>query len=189
MNLKALSLLLLLNLVFTASTFAKESKNKTTRRYLFGFGPTAYSNLNSRGMGTLFTGGYVWNLDAQFDLIAAVDAGISFKHNDVLLLAPQMKGHYMLNPDPEATNSWYAGGGLGVGHSRNHQSVGFPRDPVTSFMFSASLGIKFYKNTAFPLFVEIEHLMFIEESRYGTPISTSLKIGLAFPEGKTKNYR
>ncbi len=189
MNLKALSLLLLLNLVFTASTFAKESKNKTTRRYLFGFGPTAYSNLNSRGMGTLFTGGYIWNLDTQFDLIAAVDTGISFKHNDVLMLAPQMKGHYLLNEDSEAGNSWYAGGGLGVGYSRNHQSAGFPRETVTSFLFSASLGVKFYKNTAYPLFVEIEHLMFIEESRYGTPISTSIKIGLAFPEKKNKGSR
>ena len=182
-----LRILLLLNLLFPASSFAKENKKsvKTVRRYLFGFGPTAYSNLNSRGTGTLFSGGYVWNLDPQFDLQAAVDLGISFKHNDVLLLCPQFKGRYFFD-DGEANTAWYAGGGMGVGYARNHENASFPKDAVTSFAISAAFGVKFYRNTSMPLFVEIEHLMYIEESRYGTPISTSIKFGLAFPQGKEK---
>jgi hypothetical protein len=184
MNFKGLSLLLLLNLLFTASTFAKES-NKPTRRYLFGFGPNSYSNMNSRSMGTIFTGGYVWNLDPQFDLQAVADFGISFNHNDVRLFCPQLKGRYSFS-DPEANTTWYAGGGLGVGYSRNHESAGFPPDSIVSFAVSAAVGVKFYRNTPFPIFFEIEHLMYLEESRYGTPISTSLKAGLAFPIGKTK---
>ncbi len=185
MNLKGLSLLLLLNLSFAASTFAKEGTHKATRRWLFGFGPTSYSNLNSRGLGTIFTGGYIWNLDPQFDLIAVADAGISFKHNDVRLLCPQLKGRYLFS-DEESNSSWYAGGGLGAGYARNHESGGYPPESTYSFAVSAAFGIKFYRKTVFPLFFEVEHLMYIEESRYGTPISTSIKVGFSFPEGKKK---
>ncbi len=186
MNLVAGScLLLLLNLLLPASSFAKDS-NKTVQRTFLGFGPTAYSNLNSRGAGTMFTGGYIWNLDAQFDLLAALDFGISFKHNDVRFITPQIKGRYMLNDDPEANTSWYAGGGLGAGYSRNHEEGGFYKDSIMSFVISAAFGVKFYRKTAMPLFAEIEHTMFIEESAYGTPISTSLKVGIALPTGKSR---
>lgn len=180
MNLKALSLLLLLNLVFTASTFAKDSNNKTTRRYLFGFGPTSYSNVNSRSMGTLFSLGYLWNLDPQFDLLAMADLGTSFKHTDVILLCPQLKGRYMFNEDPESNSSWYAGGGLGIGYAQSHATSAFPKDDVTSLALSAAFGLKFYRKSTFPLFFEFEHLMYLQESRNGTPISTSFKVGLTF---------
>lgn len=186
MYLKGLSLLLLLNLGFAASTFAKEAAVKTTKRYFFAFGPTQYSNMNSWGLGTIFSGGFVWNLDPQFDLYGAIDAGISFKHNDVRLLAPQFKGRYYLSDDPESNTSWYVGGGMGVGYARNHEDSAHPPDATTSFLLSAAFGVKFYRKTSMPLFIEVEHMMFIEESRYGTPISTSLKAGLAFPIGKEK---
>ncbi len=178
-------LLLLLNLLLPASSFAKES-NKTVQRTIIGFGPTAYSNLNSRGVGTLFTLGYVWNLDPQFDLQAALDFGISFKHNDVRFIVPQVKGRYMLNDDPEANSSWYAGGGLGAGYSSNHVDRSFIKDSIVSFVVSAAFGVKFYRKTAMPLFFELEHTMFIEESAHGTPISTSIKVGIYFPGGKKR---
>ncbi|MBY0386168.1 hypothetical protein K2X05_13500 [bacterium] len=186
MSFSGLSLLLLLNLLFSASSFAKEANNKVIRRYLFGFGPTSYSNLNSRGLGTIFSGGYIWNLDPQFDLIAAADFGISFKHNDVRLFCPQLKGRYMFNDDPESNSSWYAGGGLGAGYARNHETSSFPPDSIVSLAVSAAFGVKFYRKTPMPLFIEIEHLMYLRESAYGTPISTSIKVGVAFPEGKSR---
>ena len=186
MNLLAGScLLLLLNLLLPASSFAKES-TKTVQRTFIGFGPTTYSNLNSRGLGTIFTAGYVWNLDPQFDLQAALDFGISFKHNDVRFFVPQLKGRYMFNEDPEANSSWYAGGGLGFGYSSNHEDVSYFKDSITSFAFSAAFGVKFYRKTVMPLFVEFEHTMFVEESAHGTPISTAIKVGIALPTGKRK---
>ncbi len=178
-------LLLLLNLLLPASSFAKDS-NKTVQRTFVGFGPTAYSNLNSRGAGTLFTAGYVWNLDAQFDFLAAIDFGISFKHNDVRFFTPQIKGRYLLNEDPEANSSWYAGGGLGFGYSSNHEDASYFKDSIVSFVVSAAFGVKFYRKTAMPLFVELEHTMFVEESAHGTPISTSIKVGISLPKGKGK---
>ena len=178
-------LLLLLNLLLPASSFAKES-NKTVQRTFVGFGPTTYSNLNSGGLGTIFNGGYIWNLDPQFDLQAALDFGISFKHNDVRFIVPQMKGRYMFNEDPEANSSWYAGGGLGFGYSSNHVDASYIKDSTTSFVLSAAFGVKFYRKTVMPLFFELEHTMFIEESAHGTPISTSLKVGFTLPGGKKK---
>lgn len=193
MNLKGLSLLLFLNLSFAASSFAVDAKstkgsksnNKVEQRLLFGFGPTTYSNLNTSGAGVIFTLGYTWNLDSQFDLLATVDAGTSFKHTDLILICPQIKGRYSFSEDDSNTTG-YAGAGMGIGYSQNHASAGFPKDNVMSFAVSAVVGIKFYRNSPYPLFAEIEHLMYIEESAYGTPISTSVKVGLAMPTSGSK---
>ncbi len=189
-----LSLLLFLNLFVAASSFAIDAKgpakssksnNKVAQRYFLGFGPTTYSNLNTSGAGVIFSGGYIWNLDPEFDLLLTADFGTSFKHTDLIMLCPQLKGRYSFS-DPEANTTAYAGAGMGIGYSQNHSSAGHPKDNIMSFAVSVAAGIKFYRNTPYPIFAELEHLMYIEESAYGTPISTSLKVGIAIPIGSSK---
>lgn len=164
---------------FASSTFAAGAKSKAVRRYLFDFGLGYFSNLNSRSMATVAGGGLAWNIDPQLDVMVAADLGFSFEHNDVRFLFPQVKTRYMF--DPEANSSWYAGAGLGMGYAANHEGGGRNSDSVTGMGFSAALGYKAYQKGAASVFFELEHSMIMREATYGTPILTSLKVGILMP--------
>jgi hypothetical protein len=174
----ALTLLLLLSLLPAARTFAAE-KGKVTKSYVFTFGPGYFSNLNTRAIATVLGGGVVWSIDPQFDLLLMADLGISFKYNDVRYFSPQIKGRYMF--DEEAPHSLFAGGGIGLSYAVNHDTFGMPPDSVIGFSVGASIGYKFYRKSSMPIILEFEHQMILQESRYGTPLMTWLKVGAFFP--------
>jgi len=193
----ALGLLILLPLWFTASTSfaatapgtptatttpggAKHSEHKVTRSYFFGFGPGYFSNLNSRGMAVGFSLGIAWDIDPSLDLLLTTDFAGSFKNNDVRYFVPMMKLRYMF-ADEEAQHSLFAGGGIGLGYARNHDTFGFPPDSVTGFSINAGIGYKFFRKTTMPIVVELEHQMIVQESHYGTPLFTWVKLGAFFP--------
>lgn len=176
---RALPLLLLLTLIPTARVFAADGK--VTKSYFLGFGPGYFSNMNSRSMTTVFSPGLVWGIDPQFDLYTTLDIGYSFKHTDMRYFVAHVKGRYIFSE--ESNHSWYAGGGLGLGYAVNHGGGGRGHVSVKGFTLNAALGYKFYRKTAMPLTIEIEHQMMLEESVNGTPLLTSLKFGVFFPPG------
>lgn len=171
-------LLILLTLAPAASVFAADNA-KVVKTTFFGFGPGYFSNLNTRAMATIFSYGMAWSIDPQFDIVGVVDFGFSFKHTDARYLVPQMKARYSFTE--EANHTWFAGAGMGVGYARNHDTFGFPPDSVTGLSASVAFGFKAFRKSAMPIIIEFEHQMILEESRYGTPIMTSLKFGVFFP--------
>lgn len=175
----AATLLILLSLLPAARSFAASDNAKVTKNSFFAFGPGYFSNLNSRSMATVFTYGMTWGVDPQFDLLLTADFGVSFKHNDVRYLVPQLKGRYLFSE--EGNHAGFAGGGVGLGYARNHDTFGFPPDSVTGFALSVAAGYKLYRKSPMPIIIEVEHQMILEESHYGTPIMTWLKLGVMFP--------
>ncbi len=178
----ATGLLILLTLLPAASSFAAPAKDehKVTKNYFFAFGPGYFSNLNSRSMATAFTFGVAWSVDPSMDLLLNTDLAISFKHNDVRYFVPSLKLRYMM-AEEEAKHSLFAGGGVGLGYARNHDTFGFPPDSVTGFSVNVGIGYKFFRTSSMPIIVELEHQMIVQESRYGTPLLTWVKIGAFFP--------
>jgi hypothetical protein len=158
----------------------KAAEHKVRRSYFFGFGPGYFSNLNSRAMATAFSLGISWDIDPALDLYLTTDFAFSFKHNDVRYFVPMMKLRYMF-AEEEANHSAFAGGGIGLGYARNHDTFGFPPDSVTGFSLNLGIGYKFYRKTTMPIVLELEHQMILQESHYGTPIMTWVKIGAFFP--------
>jgi hypothetical protein len=173
------SIVVLIVILFQYSTALAAPSGKSSRRNYFGFGPGYFSNMNSRNMATLISGGFAWSIDPQFDLYLVADLAFSFKHNDVRYLTPQLKGRYMFNP--EENGSWYVGAGMGIGHGATHESAGKPSDSVTGFAISGAFGYKAYQKGAMQLIFEVDHSMVLSESSAGTPILTSFKVGILFP--------
>lgn len=171
-------ILALLILTFQCATAFGAASSKISRRYLVDFGFGYFSNLNSRTMTTTFGGGYVWGIDPEMDLILAVDVGYSFEHSDVRFLVPQGKARYSFDPDAKST--WYVGGGLGFGYGANHQSPGFGSESVTGVAASGAFGYKAYQKNTTSVVLELEHIMILRESVYGTPILTCFKVGVLF---------
>lgn len=167
---RELILILFLSIFSTASVDA--ATGKTQKLYYFGFGPGYYSNMNSRSAGVDFASGISWSLDPRFDLAATASLGFSMEHRDVRFFSPQLKGKYMFSEDPF---SWYAGGGFGFGSSHAHNG-----ESTNGFAVSAALGYRAYRQSNLQLSFEFEHQMILKESTVGTPILTSLKVGIHF---------
>lgn len=172
-------ILALILLVFQCATAFGASSSKTARRYLFDFGFGYFSNLNSRTMSTTIGAGYAWTIDPEMDILLAVDFGFSFEHTDVRFLVPQIKARYSFDPDAKST--WYVGGGIGAGYGANHQSPGFGSESVMGIAASAAFGYKAYQKNSTSVVLELEHIMIMRESIYGTPIMTCFKVGVLFP--------
>lgn len=172
-------ILSLVVVVFQCASALGASGGKVARKSYYDFGLGYFSNLNSRSMATVISGGLGWSVDPQFDLILAATLGFSFEHNDVRFLSPQIKARYMF--DPEANSSWYAGGGMGVGYGANHSGGGRGSDSVMGLAVNAALGYKAYQKGKVSIFFELEHSMIMREAQYGTPLLTTLKIGIFMP--------
>lgn len=172
-------ILSLIVVVFQCASAFGAPSGKVVRKSYYDFGLGYFSNLNSRSMVTVVSGGLGWNIDPQFDLILAATLGFSFEHNDARFLSPQIKARYMF--DPEANSSWYAGGGMGVGYGANHAGGGRSSDSVMGLALNAALGYKAFRKGNISLFFELEHSMIMREAQYGTPILTAFKIGVLMP--------
>lgn len=169
-------ILVLIPVLFQCGSAFSAASNKVVRKNYFDFGLGYFSNLNSRSMATGLGAGLGWTIDPQLDLLLVANFGFSFEHNDVRYFSPQIKGRYML--DVEANSSWYVGGGMGLGYGANHEDASRGSDSVTGVAIHGAFGYKAYKKGAVSLFFELEHSMILREAQSGTPIMTSLKVGI-----------
>ena len=169
-------ILSLIVIVFQCASAVGAPGGKVVRKSYYDFGLGYFSNLNSRSMATVVSGGIGWSIDPQLDLLLAATLAFSFEHNDARFLSPQVKARYLF--DAEANSSWYAGGGLGVGYGANHAGGGRGSDSVMGLAINAAIGYKAYSKGKMSLFFELEHSMIMREAQYGTPILTAFKIVL-----------
>lgn len=170
------SIVVCMFITFQCSNALSANNSKSTRRWLVGFGPGYFSNMNTRSLATGFSGGWIWNLDPQLDLLLVGDLAFSLQHTDARYLTVQLKGRHLFTP--EENSSWFAGAGMGLGHGATHNNGG--SDSTTGFTISGAFGLKAYQKAKMQLIFEFEHSMIVSESRYGTPIFTSFKVGVIF---------
>lgn len=134
---------------------------QTTRQWKLGFGPAWGDQMNTDKSGILFTLGFVWGIDPNFDLdLAFRTSGFTKDNQTGAHFTEFLIGtNYYLT---RGRNALFLTGGVGratasVSTPNNNTIVNFSEDTVNGWSARVGIGYKFFRTSTVNLGVEVNY--------------------------------
>lgn len=158
-------------------------RTQTTRQWKFGFGPAWGDQMNTDKSGILFTLGFVWGIDANFDLDLAFRSANFEKTNETGASFTEflIGTNYYLSPTKTAAFLTAGVGRAGASVSTPN-SILISNDTASGWSARVGFGYKFFRTSTVNLGVEVNYSkVFAESSRSkSSPGVTSAALALYY---------